>query len=296
MTTLALLSDIHGNLPAFEAIAGELLARRPDAVYVLGDMVNGCPWSADVLDRLLDLRWPMLLGNHDDAVLQLGTPRMEPRYHDRSRYAALWWTRACLTAHHLAALAALPLDYRLTFADAPPLRLLHGLPGNFFVGFRPDSPAGWASHHLAAVSEGTVVGGHTHVPMSRWIPRSGDGADGQGWQVVNSGSAGAPYDGDPRVSYVWLEGDAGGWKASIRRVDYDREAVARACRQSSLAAEGGVLAEMFLRSTLTGQPWVADFAWWLRQQYGDASLDLVAAQRRYEAAHGPGRWAFPHTI
>ena len=138
--------------------------------------------------------------------------------------------RAALTAHHLAALATLPLDYCLTFADAPPLRLLHGLPGNFFVGFRPDSPAGWASRHLATVSEGMVVGGRTHVPMSRWILRSGDGAGGQGWQVVNSGSAGAPYDGDPHVSYIWLEGDAGGWKASIRRMDYDREAVApRAC-------------------------------------------------------------------
>ena len=100
---------------------------------------------------------------------------LAPCDHDRARYAVIWWTpRWCLTAHQRAVLAVLLLDYRLTFADAPPLRLLHGLPGNFFVGFRPDSPAGWASHDLAAVSEGTVAGGHTHVAMSRWIPRSGD--------------------------------------------------------------------------------------------------------------------------
>ena len=176
MISIALLSDIHGNLPAFDAVAADIAQRRPDAVYVLGDMINGCPWSAEVLDRLLDLGWPMLLGNHDDAVLQLDTPRMEPRYHDRPRYAALWWTREQLADRHLAALAALPLEETLTLPGAPALRLLHGLPGNFFAGFRPDSPADWAARHLASVAEGTVAGGHTHVAMIRRIAKPDGGA------------------------------------------------------------------------------------------------------------------------
>jgi hypothetical protein len=50
---------------------------------------------------------------------------------------------------------------------------------------------------------------------------------------------------------------------------------------------------MFLRSALTGQPWVADFMWWVRQQFGDEPTDMAAAQQRYEGSHGPGRWAFP---
>ncbi len=218
MVSIALLSDIHGNLPAFAAVTADIAQRRPDAVCVLGDMINGCPWSAEVLDRLLALGWPMLLGNHDDAVLQLDTPRMEARYHDRPRYAALWWTREQLAGRHLAALSALPLEKTLTFPDVLPLRLLHGLPGNFFAGFRPDSPAGWAARQLASVAEGTVAGGHTHVAMARRIPKP----DGGGWLVVNSGSAGVSYDGDPRASYVWLESDTKGWRADIRRVDYDR--------------------------------------------------------------------------
>ena len=290
MTAIALLSDIHGNLPAFDAVAADIAQRRPDAVYVLGDMINGCPWSAEVLDRLLDLGWPMLLGNHDDAVLQLDTPRMEPRYRDRPRYAALWWTREQLADRHLAALAALPLEETLTLPGAPALRLLHGLPGNFFAGFRPDSPADWAARHLAGVAEGTVAGGHTHVAMVRQIAKP-DG--GGAWTVVNSGSAGVSYDGDPRAGYAWLEGDRHGWRAEIRRVDYDRTALERGYRQSSLATEGGVLGEMFLRSALTGQPWVADFMWWVRQQFGDEPTDMAAAQQRYDASHGPGRWAFP---
>ena len=139
-------------------------------------MINGCPGSVEVLDRLLDLGWPMLLGNHDDAVLQLDTPRMEPRYRDRPRYAALWWTREQLAERHLAALAALPLEETLMLPGAPALRLLHGLPGNFFAGFRPDSPADWAARHLAGVTEGTVAGGHTHVAMTRRIAKPDGGA------------------------------------------------------------------------------------------------------------------------
>ena len=62
-----------------------------------------------------------------------------------------------------------------------------------------------------------------------------------------------------------------------------------------LSAQAAVrpIAGMFRRSALTGQGWVADFMWWVRQQYGDQPTDMRAAQQRYDASHGPGRWAFP---
>lgn len=285
MTGIALLSDIHGNLPALEAVIADLGRLRPDAVYVLGDMVHGCVWSAEVMDLLSVYGWPMLLGNHDDAVLQLGTPRMEPRYADRLRYAGLWWTRERLSQGHLAALEALPRELSLAFPPAPPLRLLHGLPGNFFVGIRPDSPADWVIRHLEGVGEPAVAGGHTHVAMARWVGR---------WFVVNSGSVGAPYDGDTRASYVWLTGDRTGWHVQIRRVPYDQALVEAGYRASDLAARGSALVEMFHRSVMTGLPWVSDFAWWLRSQPAEVIADQRLALRLYESAHGPGRWAFPY--
>ncbi len=285
MTALALLSDIHGNLPALEAVVADVCARRPDAVYVLGDIVHGCVWSPEVMDLLLARGWPMLIGNHDDAVLQLGAPHMEARYADQQRYAGLWWTRARLTTAHLAHLEALPLELALTFPDAPPLRLLHGLPGDFFVGFRPDSPEAWAVQHLDSVSEPAVIGGHTHVAMVRPIGR---------WTVINSGSVGAPYDGDARAGYAWLEGHRGGWQAEIRRVAYDQAAVEAGYRASGLAAAACVLVEMFHRSVMSGLPWVSDFAWWLRTQPAEVVADQRRAQQLYDAAHGPGCWAFPY--
>jgi predicted phosphodiesterase len=285
MIRLALLSDIHGNLPALEAVVADIRAAAPDAVYVLGDMVNGCPWSAEVLGLLDALGWPMLLGNHDDAVLQLGAPRMEPRYADRRRFATLWWTRDRLAQRSLERLAALPLELPLAFPAARPVRLLHGLPGNFFAGFRPDSSAEWAARKLASIAEAAVAGGHTHVPMARPIGR---------WQVINSGSVGAPYDGDTRASWVLLQGNAQGWQVEIRRVPYDLAAVDAGYRTSGLLAEGGAMAEMFRRSVLSGLPWVADFAWWGKDQPGETFRDMREALRRYDAVHGPGRWAFPY--
>jgi predicted phosphodiesterase len=284
VTSLALISDIHGNLPALEAVAADIRQRRPDAVYVLGDIVNGCAWPAEVMDMLAAEGWPSLMGNHDDAVLQLGTSRMETRYADRSRYALLWWTRDHLKAAQLRILAGLPLERPLSFPDAPSARLVHGVPGNFFVGIRPDSPEPWTRQVLSGVSEGVIAGGHTHVPLVGRVER---------WLFVNTGSVGAPYDGDWRPSYAWLEGDREGWRAEVVRLEYNRTLVAQGYRESGLGDAGGVLGEMFHRTVMTGEPWVSDFAWWIREQPSEAVADARQALRLYDAQHGPGRWAFP---
>jgi predicted phosphodiesterase len=285
MVTVALLSDIHGNLPALETVAEDLRSHSPDAVFVLGDMINGCPWSDRVLDRLLEYGWPMLLGNHDDAVLQLDTPRMEPRYADRQRYATLWWTRDQLSPRHLALLESLPTEMQLSFYGVALLRLVHGIPGSFFVGLRPDSPEGWVARQLEPLIESTLAGGHTHVPMIRRIRR---------WLVINTGSVAACYDGDVRASYALLHGDGHDWHVEIRRVAYDLSAVDAGYHETGLLTAGGVMAEMFRRSVMSGQPWVSDFTWWIREQPAEVSLDMRGALQTYDAAHGPGRWAFPY--
>ena len=164
------------------------------------------------------------------------------------------------------------------------MRLLHGLPGNLFVGFRPDSPKDWALRHLASVEETTVADGHTHFPMVRTIG---------GWQVINSGSVGAPYDGDARASYVLMDGSRAGWKVEIRRVGFDRQRVEEGYFASGLAEEGGVLGVMFNRTVLTGLPYVSDFTWWARHQPPDIIGDHQRAFAVYDAQFGPGHWAFP---
>jgi hypothetical protein len=161
---------------------------------------------------------------------------------------------------------------------------MHGLPGNFFAGFRPDSPQDWMLGHLDRIAEPTVADGHTHFPMVRRVGR---------WQVINSGSAGAPYDGDPRVSYVLMDGDGHGWQVIVRRIDYDRSRVEEGYHSSGLDRGGGVLGEMFHRTVMTGLPWGSDFNWWVRQQPQAVQDDPNAALAAYDTHFGPERWAFP---
>ena len=120
--------------------------------------------------------------------------------------------------------------------------------------------------------------------------------DTEGRLVLNSGSVGIPYDDDPRTGYLWLEGGLGGWRVEIRRLDYDRDRVESAYAETGLKAAAGPMGEMVLRSVLSGLPWVSDFGYWLRQHENGAHMDMAEAQRLYDAAHGPGRWAFPFIL
>ena len=113
------------------------------------------------------------------------------------------------------------------------------------------------------------------------------------WQVINSGSAGAPYDGDPRVSYVILDAARAAWSVTFRRIDYDRELVDAGYHSSGLDVDGGVLGEMFHRTVMTGQAWVSDFNWWVRQQPPEVQANPAAALATYDAHYSPGCWAFP---
>jgi diadenosine tetraphosphatase ApaH/serine/threonine PP2A family protein phosphatase len=147
------------------------------------------------------------------------------------------------------------------------------------------APEAWVVRRLAQVAEPAVAGGHTHFPMVRPVDR---------WLVVNCGSVGMPYDGDCRAGYAWLASDGGPWRAGLRRVPYDVEAVDAGFASSGLLEEAGVMAEMTRRSVLSGLPWIADFTWWLRDQPADLLADMTAARACYDATHGPGRWSFPY--
>ena len=71
---LAFLGDIHGNLPALEAVLNDIDQQAPDAVFLLGDLINRCPWTRDVIDILRQRNWPSVQGNHDLVLAQLNTP------------------------------------------------------------------------------------------------------------------------------------------------------------------------------------------------------------------------------
>ena len=198
---IAILADIHGNLPALEAVVADLRARRPDAVYLAGDQVNRCPWSNEVMDLVAAEGWPMIAGNHELALAKLWQPNCPPFLADRRRFPDLWWTHRHVSAAHLATIRGLPLEMHLTPAGVPALLVVHGSPCKVTAGFAPDLDDAQLRRLLAGASAPVVIGAHTHQPVDRQI-----GAQ----RVLNPGSVGMPYNGDPRAQYMLLDVEAAG--------------------------------------------------------------------------------------
>src|SRR5919109_5091841 len=209
---LAIISDIHGNLTALEAVVADIDRQSPDLVLHGGDLALIGPRPAEVIDRLRELEWPGVLGNTDqalfDASVQDEQERRAPGLVDwlRVLFGSLTpWARERIGGERAGWLRALPTETR---RDA--LLLLHAAPGDLWRAPMPDASDSELLDTYGGLDADIVVYGHIHRPYVRSLPAV---------RVANSGSVGLPYDGDPRASYLLLEDGV----PSIRRGDYDNE-------------------------------------------------------------------------
>lgn len=222
MTRLAVLTDIHGNLPALEAVIADAEAQGCTRFANLGDSLSGPLWPAETADLLIARDWPTIAGNHERQLLTVDRARMN---------ASDAFARDALEDRHLSWLASLPptLDW------SPDILLCHGTPTDDLEHFLHTVEHGGvrdasdielldrAGEHHQAV----ILCGHTHVPRVMTL------ADGR--TVANPGSVGLqaydddhpePYrveNGDPFARYAIVDGT----EVTLRAVDYDHELAAR---------------------------------------------------------------------
>ena len=207
---LAVVSDVHGNLAALEAVIADLRRASPDLVVQAGDAAVVGPRPAEVVDRLRELSWPSVIGNTDEmlwdgtalTVLEQRAPKL------RGWLEVLFgvlcpWAREQLGEERVQWLRALPLEWR-----GSGVRVLHASPADLWRAPMPDADDAELAATYAADAVDAAVYGHIHRPFVRAIDRL---------TVANSGSAGLPWDGDWRPSYLLLEGAV----ATVRRVEYD---------------------------------------------------------------------------
>ncbi len=226
---LAVLSDIHANLAALDAVCDDL--PTVDEVWVLGDIVGYGPQPNEVIRRLQELGAKAVIGNHDGAAI--GT--VDASWFNPDAAAAIRWTASVLDGTSTAYLAKLPQVQR-----EGELTAVHGSPRQPIWEYITD--AGIASANLDAFSTRHCLYGHTHLPV---IYR----ADGSRMTVVpattgtaitvdarrslmNPGSVGQPRDGNPDASYLLLDLAAG--RAEFRRVPYDVALTQRLMRELDL--------------------------------------------------------------
>ncbi|MEA3391092.1 metallophosphoesterase family protein [Sphingobium sp. CCH11-B1] len=223
---IAVLSDIHGNIAALDAVLADAADRGADRIVNLGDICSGGLFPVETADRLMALDLPTIRGNHERQLLEQAPEHMGLS----DRHAA-----RTLRPEHLAWLAALPETAWLTHD----ILLVHGTPGSdlaYFLetvtedGIRAATPAEVKSR-IGAVCAPVILCGHTHIPHVVVIE--------DGPLIVNPGSVGLPaYDdtrpyphkvetGSPHARYAMLTQADGAWQAELLCVDYDWEQAAR---------------------------------------------------------------------
>lgn len=235
----ALISDIHANLPALEAVYADITRRtRVDAVYHLGDLVGYAPWPNEVVEMIAARGIAGVAGNYDSTI---GTDykhcgcRYEDARQEALSHLSYAWTRRHVTPETKRFLAGLPFRVDLLpeggHHAGPRIVLVHGTPtlNTLYWGEdRPDEFCRTMAGHASVKSGDVIAFGHTHLPWHR---------DVAGVHFVNTGSVGRPKDGDWRAGYVLVDAGAGGIEVDFVRVEYDVETAMRAIRESELPDE-----------------------------------------------------------
>ena len=235
----ALISDIHGNLPALRAVLADIDARgRADAVYHLGDLVGYAPWPDEVIALLKQQSIPGVAGNYDSTVAH-GYKHCGCRYEDKHQeelsHLSYAWTLAHTSQESGRYLGGLPFRIDLRplggHLAGPTVTLLHGnqvLNTVYVTEDRSDDFLGKMAEATGARRGDVVCFGHTHKPWHREVG---------GIHFVNTGSVGRPKDGDWRAGYVLVTVDDNGVSVGFERVEYDVEAAAAGVIASDLPDE-----------------------------------------------------------
>jgi predicted phosphodiesterase len=256
MTRLAVLADIHGNLPALEAVIADMAQFEVDQVIVAGDSINWGPYSAEVLERIYAENWAVIRGNHEFYMLYRNTPFMPEAWRG---FTTLDWLNSHIPKKWRTIVSCQPDELRLCFNDAPFVRVVHGTPGNHWKGIYPTQSSEDEIHTmLGGVEENTVIGAHTHLALERRVGR---------WHILNPGSVGVPLDGILGARYLILDGSTEGWKANFRHLEYDIAPLIEECERQDYISIHGVTGRLMIEEFKTARPQIHPFAQWRRKYH-----------------------------
>jgi putative phosphoesterase len=219
---IAIVSDIHGNLTAFDAVLADLREAAPDLIFHGGDLPHGGASSAEIVDRIRDLGWPGVVGNTDEllfrpeSLTEFGSqlPHLQALWDAIEEMAAA--ERESLGEERLAWLRELP------FKQAHgPMALVHASPESCWRAPMPEAPDADFEKTYSTLGHPIAVYGHLHRSFVRPVSSI---------TVVNTGSVSLSHDGDRRAAYLLLDDST----PTIRRVEYDVDRELRALANCGL--------------------------------------------------------------
>jgi putative phosphoesterase len=227
---VAVITDIHGNLPALQAALARIQELGIERVFCGGDLVGYGPHPNEVCALIAERDIPTIYGNYDYAIARdledCGCAYVTQ--HDRELgQRSVDWTLANTSQESKELMRGMPFDLHFPIGGVD-VHLVHGSPRKVNEYLFEDKPASLYERLAAAESDPVLVFGHTHKP---WVHDYG------GVLFVNCGSVGKPKDGDPRGAFVVLTATGNRATASIARFAYDAHAVAAEVREAGLPGE-----------------------------------------------------------
>jgi len=267
--TVAILSDIHGNLAALRAVMTDIAAQRIVEIVVAGDLVGFGAQSNEVVDLLAERGVALVRGNHEhDYVAPYDADNQQRElWRADPRLAAMCWYLDRLGSKRRVFLATLPLQHWLD----PETLVVHGSTRHIRDAVLKQTPVAELDEMFGSTSARLVFVGHTHRPVIRATSRR---------RIVNVGSVGAPLGGDPLATYAVARRSTeapGDWIVELRQVRYSVEDAVAAFGNGIGAADPG-FAEIMARQLRTGKPYLAG---WLRLRAQVPDAELAAALTRY---------------
>ena len=231
MQRVTIFGDIHGNLPALDAVLADIEANDKSPLYCLGDLVGYGTFPNEVTASIRERNIPTIMGNYDQGVGNssddCGCAYTNPVAEALGKLS-IAWTNQNTTEDNKQFLRELPAQFPLQLGDLR-IRLVHGSPRKINEYLFADRPDATLERLLDLADADVLVCGHTHIPYHRVLP--------SGRHVVNAGSVGKPKDGNAQACYVVLEANNSDLAVAFNRVQYDVEKTAQAIEASEMPHE-----------------------------------------------------------
>jgi predicted phosphodiesterase len=246
---IAVLADIHGNLPALEAVAAEIYKLAPDLVVVAGDFQNRGPNPREVTEFVAKSGWTLLRGNHEDYVIRQSQDTSTRDLTDYYNWLPARWT-ADLTSDFVESIKQLPIATTLIGPDQLSITIAHGSPRSNNEGFFPTTTDTRAKEMIGNDPPSVLCVGHSHIPFVRQVNTT---------LLVNVGAVGFPFDGDRRASFGILTWGGDRWEVEIRRIEYAVEKVLAEFERVKFYQGAGPLSHLIRRELESARPHLTPF-------------------------------------
>lgn len=234
---IAIISDIHGNVPALSAVINDILEWQADKLIVNGDIVNRGPYSLSVFNMLqsLPIETILLKGNHEEFVIFAHENPVKVDQFNYHLRCFAQWTAEQLGESILKEIHAWPSHHEISIdGKKKQIHITHGSPLSSRDGIHANLSEAQLREKNIHVHE-AFISSHTHLPMLRYLDNT---------LVLNTGSVGQPLDGNEKASYGKITVSNTEIRGEIARVAYDKEQADKDYFESGFLDHGGPVAQL----------------------------------------------------